>query len=137
MACAKTRAQAKLSGAHQTGVRPPPPKSPLAERARHLQSLPDAAYIAPPLMDDLDALPAALTPAAVAACWLRLFPACPRAVSARQGAAFARALGDELALPVATQRKVMHSGTHRGATLHCASFCCGSSRPDLQIPSAS
>lgn len=65
-------------------------------------------------MDAREPVPAALTPAAVAELWLRLFPTCPRAVSAKDGADFTRALGDELSLPVAIQRKVLHSGTHRG-----------------------
>lgn len=65
-----------------------------------------------------------LTPAKVYSCWLRMFPACPRTVSRKEGEAFAEALVAECSLfPAAAWRvakcgglKSLDQGSH---------FCCG------------
>ena len=56
-----------------------------------------------------------LTPAVVYACWLRMFPGCPRTVPRREGEAFARALGADRSMSAAAVGKVIHCGASRSA----------------------
>lgn len=102
---------------------PPPPAPPAPHRGTSIGGAPPAKRWPKTSLKDF-AVAGIITPAAAHAAWVRRFPARPRAVSRGEGEAFARALGEGLALH-STARDELERFVH-GAERWCGGTEAGS-----------